>query len=81
MFNIDIHDEIEAEKSRTKKTHLVLHYLEKESSSCMPTFVHVLKISNQDYILSEIIIRKENELTSTPQGKRLDTGILCKSIL
>ena len=71
VFNIDIHDEIEAEKSRTKKTQLVLHYLEEEFSSCMPTFVHVLKISNQDYILSEII-KKEHELTSIPEGKRQD---------
>ena len=71
MFNIDIHDEIEAEKSRTKKTQMVLHYLEEEFSSCMPTFVHVLKISNQDYILSEII-KKENEPASTPQGKKLE---------
>ncbi|XP_078323094.1 uncharacterized protein LOC144622319 [Crassostrea virginica] len=71
VFNIDIHDEIEAEKSRTKKTQLVLHYLEEKFSSCMPTFVHVLKISNQDYILSEII-KKEHELTSIPEGKRQD---------
>ena len=75
VFNIDIHDEIEAEKNRTKKNQLVLHYLEKEFSNCMPTFVHVLKMSNQDYILSEII-KKEKEPTLTPQGKRLD--ILCK---
>ena len=69
VFNIDTHDEIEAEKRRTKKTQLILHYLEEEFSSCMPIFVHVLKISNQDYILSEII-KKENELSSTPEGKR-----------
>ena len=78
VFTIDIHDEIEAERSRTKKTQLVLHYLEEEFSSCMPTFVHILKISNQDYILSEIL-KKENEPASTPQGKRLDK--LCKSIV
>ena len=70
VFNIDTHDEIEAEKRTIKKNQLILHYLEKEFSTCMPIFVHVLKISNQFY-LSEII-RKENEPASNLQGKKLD---------
>ena len=51
VFNIDIHDEIEAEKGRRKRAQLILHYLEGEFSSSIPTFVHVLEITEQHYFL------------------------------
>ena len=68
VFDIDTHDEIEAVKERMQRTQLVLHHLERKFPDCMHTFVRVLKISNQGYIISEIL-KRTNEKPLTPQGK------------
>ena len=70
VFDIDIHDEVEKTKKRTHKAMMVLNHL-KKNPECLPTFVHVLKVSNQDEILSKIL-KQENEQPLTPQGKKPD---------
>lgn len=76
VFNIDINDEIEATKTRRKKIQLILHYLEGEFSSSIPTFVHVLEITERKWIVTRIY---ELYMETSSKGKILD--MLFKSIV
>lgn len=67
MIDIDVHDDIEGEIQRMKKTQMILAHLEKKSDDCWNTFIRILKFSEQDYILSTLK-EEEKRKSSTPQG-------------
>lgn len=66
VFDLDIHDKIEDSVSRMAKTQMVLHYLEARSPECFNIFLHVLKLSNQQHILS-VLKEREESTSMTPK--------------
>lgn len=62
VFDLHIHDEIEDSVLRMDKTRLVLHHLESKSPKCFNIFLDVLKLSNQEHILS--MLQEKEESTS-----------------
>lgn len=69
ILEVDDHDEIEAEKSRSKKAEMILKNLNGKSPHCLKIFVRVLTLSNPD-ILS--MLQEEEKRTpitpKTPKG-------------
>lgn len=66
VFDLHIHDEIEDSVLRMDKTRLVLHHLESKSPKCFNIFLDVLKLSNQEHILS-MLQEKEESTSMTPK--------------
>lgn len=60
VFDTHTHDEIEQLHSRKEKIHLILHHLEDMSNQSLNTFMRILRLSRQEYVLHEIE-KKENE--------------------
>lgn len=67
ILDIDTHDEIEAEKSRSKKAKMILDSLKGKSPKCINIFVRVLTLSNPD-ILS-MLQEEEKGTSKTPKEK------------
>lgn len=67
VFDIHTHDEIEQLVSRVEKIQQVLNHLEDMSNQSFNTFMRILRLSRQGYILHEIekyenVKMRENEL-------------------
>lgn len=65
ILEVDDHDEIEAEKSRSKKAEMILKNLNGKSPYCLKIFVRVLTLSNPD-ILS-MLQEEEKRTPITPK--------------
>lgn len=68
VFDLDSHDTIEDSVLRMDKIRLVLRYLESKSPKCFNIFLHVLKLSNQQHILS-MLQEREESTSMTPKRK------------
>lgn len=66
VLDLDCHDTIEDTVLRMDKIRLVLHYLERKSLKCCNIFLHVLKLTNQQHILSMLQEREESR-SMTPK--------------
>lgn len=68
VLDLDCHDTIEDNAFRMGKIRLVLHYLERKSPKCFNIFLHTLKLSNQQHILS-MLQEREESTSKTPKRK------------
>lgn len=66
VLDLDCHDTIEDNAFRMGKIRLVLHYLERKSPKCFNIFLHTLKLSNQQHILS-MLQEREESTSKTPK--------------
>lgn len=68
VLDLDCHDTIEDTVLRINKIQLVLQYLDGKSPKCFNIFLHTLKLSNQQHILS-MLQEREESTSMTPKRK------------
>lgn len=66
VLDLDSHDKVEKLVPRMDRTRQVLLFLERRSPVCFNIFLHVLKLSNQQHILSMLQEREESR-SMTPK--------------
>lgn len=66
VLDLDCHDKVEKLVPRMDRTRQVLLFLERRSPVCFNIFLHVLKLSNQQHILS-MLQEREESTSMTPK--------------
>lgn len=66
VLDLDSHDKVEKLVPRMDRTRQVLLFLERRSPVCFNIFLHVLKLSNQQHILS-MLQEREESTSMTPK--------------